>query len=1043
MNKKFNLILLILAFSPYLLLSQISAPLNNYGSFELTKAKSLFDDGLLRKSEHYLKEAIKLFPDAVDKDNVILLQSMIDQAHGNYKIAEIALYRFIKENPNSPIISLAAMQRAYIAFEQKNYDLAEKLFGEAKRIVESEYQKRKIPKLLEFANSCLYWRGVSLAQRGKYQEALPYFEECYNKYQNGNLADDALFALGMSEELNRHFESAITYYRTLQKNYPYSNTIIAAKIREVNNDLILKDPSSALILIDNTDNILKHINSKDSVGLLFEPQSYAENASEEVMYLKGESYNLSSNFDKAESFFSGFLETFISSDLTNYVRLGLAWALLNKNEFEESIKTYDKIIETETKPESRVKSLAQLYRSIAIKKTGDVASAQRELSQLSVESGFPFISHVLLELGQIYYESGEYVKATKTLDRAERDATDALVQIRIQLLLGASYIAQKKWDKAIIYYKTAEQMALKSNYIFMPQKEFFIAESRLKLGIALVCNSRNSEAISPLLAYLSDLKHSTRSDEALFWLAEAYYRSDLLKNSSEKYSSIIELYPNSSYREEALYGLGWSYFRLENFAKSSEVFEQMIKEFPKTKFALEVLTRQGDGYYINKVYRKAIDSYRRAAQLAPNTEEGQYSSYQLAHALYKLEQYDDAIGALMAFVRNYPKSEYSPYALYLTGWIRFTQKKYTESIDDLNFLIQAYPQSILLPKAYFAIADAYYNLNKFDEAISSYTKVLDDYPTSQLAPEAIRSIQYCYSALGKDEEALKIADKYILSNPNSPYAADFIFKKGEMFYTGKNYNDAVSEYDSFLKKYPDSEKSAEAIFWMAKSYQNLNDPEHADKAFKQITDKYPKSDYAPQSLLERSLLKKQMADLNAADSLLNEAQTKYPENTIAAQAGYERALIKFTREDFNGAVELLKEISTKYKGTEFAGQSNYRLGMYYRQKGWLDSAISQFEIISAQNYNPLLASEAQFRIGEIYLRSNEIKKAIDAFTIVKEKFAGYEDWFTLSVLNLGECYEKNEQIDKAIEQYQAISVLRPDDDFGKTAKRRLKDLEKK
>ena len=488
MLRKLNIIIFFVITLSCLLKSQIIEPLYDYGSSRLSSSKYYFGEGLLKKSEQELTKAMMKFSETVNKDEVVLLQSMIDQSYGNNKISEVSLYRFIRENPNSPIISFAAMQRAYLAFEHKNYDLAEKLFGESKKIADSEYQKRLNPVFKEFSNNALYWRGVSLSQRGKYQEAQQYFEECYRNYPKGKFADDALFALGMGAEVNRHFDAALTYYRTLQKSYPYSNSFIASRVREINDDLILRDPVSALVTIESTDQILKRIQSGDSLGLQYEPQSFSEQASEEIMYLKGEAYNLSGNYEQSASFFRGFLETFTQSDLINYVRLGYAWALLNKGQFEESINTYNTIIETEKLEDSRVKALAQLYKAISLKKMGDLEQARKELSNLSVESGFPFLSQVLLELGQIYYETGEYDKAAKTLDRAERDANEALVQVRIQILSGAAYLELKKWDKAIIAYKTAEQIALKSNYIFMPQKDFYLSQARLKLGIAYIRN---------------------------------------------------------------------------------------------------------------------------------------------------------------------------------------------------------------------------------------------------------------------------------------------------------------------------------------------------------------------------------------------------------------------------------------------------------------------------------------------------------------------------------------------------------------------------
>ena len=416
MLRKLNIVIFIVFTFSCLLQSQIIEPFYDYGSSRLLSSKYYFSEGLLKKSEQELFRAMMKFPETVNKDDAIMLQSMIDQSYGNNKIAEVSLDRFIRENPNSPVITFAAMERAYLAFEQKNFDLAEKLFGEAKKTADAEFKIRFNPEFKEISNNALYWRGVSLSQRGKYQEAQQYFEECYRNYPKGKFADDALFALGMGAEVNRHFDEALTYFRTLQKSYPYSNSFIASRVREINDNLILRDPVSALVTIESTDQILKRIKSGDSIGILYEPQSFSDKASEEIMYLKGEAYNLSGNFTQAASFFKGFLETFTQSDLINYVRLGYAWALLNKSQFDESLATYNTIIETEKQDDSRVKALALLYRAITLKKMGDLDQARKELSNLSVESGFPFLSQVLLELGQIYYESGEFEKSAKTLE---------------------------------------------------------------------------------------------------------------------------------------------------------------------------------------------------------------------------------------------------------------------------------------------------------------------------------------------------------------------------------------------------------------------------------------------------------------------------------------------------------------------------------------------------------------------------------------------------------------------------------------------------
>lgn len=1023
--------------------SQIHAQLvdlpYNYGTNEYLKAEKLYDNELIRKAEFRLMKMVKDYPDALSQDKSVLLQADIDLLSNNYVIAVNKLTAFIKERSNSPFVPFAEIQRAYIEFEQKNYKQADIYFQSTLVSAENNYNSRNEVIYRELAHNAVYWRAVALSQQGKYQDAEQVFETAVSKYPNGEYADDAQYSLAAISEINRDYSSAVKRYRLTHNNYEYSNVYIASYIREANNLIILRDYSSAVLALERAESVLAKIASEDSVGNLYEKQSYCENADENISYLKGEAYNLAGNFKSSLEIFSSFISKYLNSVLVNNARLGAGWAHLNLNEYDKALSYYDYIILNEP-ADSKTKATAQLYRAVALKRSGNVTTAKKELAGLSMLSSYPFLGTALLELGQIHYELKEYEQAKRALERADRESMDAKSAVRIHLLLGASLMELKAWDKAVSEYNNAEQLAQNSNETYIPQKKWYLAESRLKQGICLVLGLRSAEAVQPLLAFIGDNKNDPRTDEAMFWLAEAYYRSEALKNSTDIYSRIIKDYPSSTRREEALYGLGWSNFRLKDFDKSSKIFDQMVKEFPKSKYGVEVLSRQGDGYYLIKNYSQAADAYRKAFKLSPQSDEGQYSAYQLTHALYRMGKYEQSITSLLDFVRTYPKSPFAPNALYLIGWIRFQQGKYAESIDNFQFLISAYPQSSQTPRAYYAIADAYYNAGNYEEAIAGYKKLVETYPSSDLAPEAMKSVQYALQALGRENEAISIADTYIESNPNSPYIEDFKYKRAEMFYTGRRYQDAVSEYENFQTKYPDSEKNAEALYWMGKSYINLNEPSKAVECFIKLKNKFAKSEYAPVALLEWGLLEKQLNLPSKADSVFSLLEFKYPEHESAAQAGFERAVMKFSMGDTLGSMSKYLQVAEKYPTMDYGDQSRYRVGMYYRSVGKFDTARQQFEILSKVEENPNIAAEAQYRIGELWMREDSLNNAVSAFEIVKEKFPGFEDWYSLSLLNLGEAYEKLSIFDKAKEVYNTLYAIRPEDEFGRTAKSRLKRI---
>ncbi len=1018
--------------------TKIDYPTNSYFN-----VWNLLSSGLLKPSGKELTQLLETNQNFPAYEKSILLQSQTEFYSGRVEFAKKLLEKFLNNNPKSLFAPYFYENLGNFSFESKQYEDASKYYLLAVQSGQKEFALRKDSSYFELSARCLYWNGVAKLMNGKVDASRETFETCFRNYQKSSIADDALYFLGLISEMKGEEETAINYYKTLQKQYPYSNVLLASKIRETSNYITLRQDAQALVALDFAESIYTKIQIRDSLGLLYEKQDYCEDIEEKIKFLRGEAYMIASRFDDAIGEYNDFITKFPNSKYLLDSKLKIGLALLEKGDFIKSIEQFDKIINDCKNENQQQRQLAELYRAMANRRLGRLSEAQNLLSELVARSNYSFSSVVLLELGLIYYEKKEFDKANKTFERGLRESTDNLITAKLNLMLGATNLELKNYSRAIQCYKTAEELAKRATNVQMPNKNWFIAESRLKQAIAQIYSFRNAEAIPNLLYIIGNFPFDQRSEEALFWLAEAYYRSDMLQNAIDKYESFIAKYPKSKYREEALYGLGWSYFRLKNFRKSSDIFAKLVTEFPSSKYNVEVWLRQGDGYYVLKDFRNAIESYRKVINLSPKSEEAQYANYQICHSLYKMGNLNDAYNQGLEFIKKYPNSTYAPNALYLAAWIKFQQKEYSEAINSFNFLIDAYPNSLLVPRARYAIADALYNMSKFEEAAKVYQEILDKYPSSPLVADALRSLQYCYIALGREQEAIQIADEYINRNPESPFAMDFILKKGQMFFTGKNYKNAIAEFQNFVQKFPESEKKPEALFWMAKSYQSLGESENAINLFKEIISKYKTSEFAPQSMLELGLIFKTNANIQLADSLFSQLQEQYPEAPESAQAGFEQASIRFTLGDTISAIQIWKKIADNFDGTEFGDQSLYKIAMYYRLSGAYSEAIREFTRLASSSLDPNLAAESQYRLGEIYYRIGNREKAIEEFSKVRDKFAGIEDWFTLALLNLGELLEQQGNTEEAINCYRSILATRESDDYTKTAKRRLQLIEQK
>lgn len=1011
-----------------------------YGVKDLRGISILIDDGLLAESRKQFRESLVLREKGAYSDEASMLSALILRQSGDYLYADKALAEFINLRPNSPFLPIAWMERGAIAYHLTDMPKAVEYFGKAMDISKEKAQSDSLH--AHYSAMSLYWKGASQARGGNPDDALLTLKEMQGLYPQHSLADDALYMRAQLRERSGSEQEAIMLYGELLRSYSQRNTALSSALRASNIKLGMREPNAAIAYMDQAGAIIEKLESKDTTIIKPEVQSNAEHAVEDMSFMRAQALVLAGQHAQGFEAFQQFMKAYPKSSILLHAKMSAGYAAFRMGTFNEAETLFQFVIDSSVEEHAFLKAGAQLYHGLTAKAKGERDRAKKEFSALSMQAGYPLLGHALLEYGQLVYEDNEMETARKTFERALRENPEKGLAVKLHVLLGSVYHDLEQFGKSAREFASAERLVLGMTKRELENKDAILAEARLKQGISLHQNEQYRDAIIELSTFLGEHKFDRRRDQALFWLAESYYKIDLLSNAEEFFTQLTTDYPNSNRKEESMYGIAWSQFRRREFSKSSQSFSKLVKEFPQTRFATDALARKGDGHYALRQFKEAANAYKSAMNAGPRTEEGQYSAYQYGQALYRIDDFEGAVKAFRTFARSYPKSPLSASALYSVGWTLFQQRKYVEAIQELKELLVQYPSTQLAARAHYTIADAYYNLERYDEAIASYTVVKNQYPSSPLAGEAVKSIQYSLEFLGRIDEANVIVDDFISKNPQSEIAKDLLMNKGLSFYNGKNYAGAIAEYEAFLKSNNDIERNAEALFYLGKSFASLGESAKAEQSWKDVFKKYGKTEYAPLALLEIGLLKIQEKRYREADTAFAQVMTEFPENTNAAQAGFERAQIASTLGDSLQALRLYSLTAETYGKSEFGDQSRYRIAMYYRARGMSDSAIVHFRTIAKRVENPTIAAEAQYRIGELWMKQKEYANAITAFMGVREQFSSIEDWFSLSLLGLGDCYETIKNYDAAKEVFQTLLTLRPDDDYGRTATARLKRIQK-
>ena len=993
----------------------------------ISKGDLLRSRAVLRAMQPTYLQSVAFEQSVLDRGRIFGDRGMSDRAVGQYS-------RVFAEHSNSPYAVSSALEAGFQSIESSNLTAAVGHLRTAVRIVSRDLASRTDTNYRTLALQSHYWLGACYAKLGQYEDAQREWTQCASLSTRDQLAAQALFAIAQMHEINGNDSLAFPAYKEVLSVFPRTEFAAESQIRRAVIFTRKRSPVRALDELQGIDlDLLHFMQTRDSARCAL--------LAEYVTVIRLQALAQQQLYRQAVDSASRALSRKQTLSNEGLVRLSAGYSYVNLQQPDSALIQYDKIISSQEAENTEIRNQALLYRAVCLQRLGRSAESEQLFTSLSIESGYPYKPHALIEVGQAQYERQEFERAAKSFEKAEREASDATVIIRAQVMLGNCLLQRQQWAKASSVFERAVALAEQSDQNAVPQKFELLASARLQKGIGLAQTNQIALAIAALTDFLGNHPKDHRRDEAIFWLAECMYRENLLKNAQEFYEEIVRRYTASPRREEAMYGLAWTYFRRRDFTKSSKAFEELISTFPQSRYTIEAMVRRADGLYIGHQFKAAATQYEQAFQRGGSSEEAQYAGFQAGNAAYRDGDLDRSVRLMRAFVQKYPSSRLADDALYLVGWIAFQQQQDAEAIREFERLLQAYPDGDHAVKALYTIGDAHFNMGSYDASIATYRRVMVQYPSHPLAMESAKSLQEVLVGQGRTDEALAVLDTLIGLNPESVAAEDFSWSKAQIFYSGKNYSTAASELTSYLKKYPAAQRKDEALYQLGKTYLGMNDNVQALQTFKELERQHPTSLFIQTYRLDLAYYYSTNANLSAADSIYRILwENPASDTATASTAGYEIAEHARMRGDSSAAIDMYRITADRYPTSVNGAQARYKLAQLYRKVGRIDSARFHLQLLAQRVDQPSVVANVLYDLGTTYFRERDYGRASEWFARVREEFAGVEDWYTLSMLALGECYEQLQQKKEAIDAYTTVAELRPDDDYGKTALARVKRL---
>ncbi len=725
-------------------------------------------------------------------------------------------------------------------------------------------------------------------------------------------------------------------------------------------------------------------------------------------------------------FFNEILSKYDDKIKADNVRFGLGLISFQKQDYNESFNIFNVLSENASSD------------SIAQKSLYWGAESKRYLNQeneaLAIYDKFlkrypnsNLSSLVLFKVSVIYYNNKDYSNAERFLLRS-LDTDDDEILSKSFKLLGEISLVKKDYSSAEEYFASA----LKANP--NPGEDSF--RSLLGLGVTQYYQNNFEESITNL-SDLAARGDGFEKDKVNLYLAESYFAKGEFNKALQNYK-LVNLF-SEEVGKDALYGLAFAYFNMKDFPNAVYYFKEYVTKYRNDELYFDAKLRLADSYYGTKNFDEAAKIYKEIFYNNRKKIKDDFAYYQFAQALFKAGNSAEAILELRNLQNKFTNSKYMDDAQYLIGWIYFQQARFDLAISSYKQIINFYKNSPLVPIAYYSIGDAYFNMGSYDSSIVYYRKIISNYPKSQFVFDAVNGIQYSYVAKDKPDMAVNVIDQYVASNPTSKFGDQILFKKGEIYYGIENYELAKVSYKEFIATYPNSPLVPNAYYWIAKSSMFLKQRNDAIYNYNFVIEKHANSEVGITSILDLAKLYEEGKEPEKAIDLYDQAINFLSDSPRLPELLFAKSELLVNIKNLPEAYKTLNYLINYYDGSLFSDKAKIELGLLELDRKNFSNSEDLFRNVSERRKDDL-GAKAQYYYGLSLFNQEKINDAISAFVRVRSVYTTYLEWYSKSLLKLGDCYVKINDKKNARDMYRAVLKSNRNNEIANEAKRKLDSL---
>jgi tetratricopeptide (TPR) repeat protein len=712
---------------------------------------------------------------------------------------------------------------------------------------------------------------------------------------------------------------------------------------------------------------------------------------------------------------------------------------------------------------------ARYDRAESLMEQGFYEQAIREFKGAMGEAQrYGFQGEVRSRVGECYFNLGKYLEAISEFEGILASTQPGYEYLKPEARygVGTAYLMLGNFQLAEEYFR---QITTQSDLARLGQ-------GILKYRMAGI---EEDPVVVPQL-YQDALRQLEGLDQpiALLYSARAYTQLRRPLEAMAFLNRVVREQPNTRYEEFARFNMGDALFNYGDYGGARIKYQEFLTRYPQSVLNDYASYKLACCYLDQERYGEALDLFNHLTR--------HENRYLAAHALYFAgEVYslqgrlDDALTQFQRVRANYPGTDlelYASYRLYETYRHRGMNEDAREAARHFAQMVrEAGTREKFQGLGEFVGGYDKFEYGDYSGALADFQNIYEFYEKSPLREPAATMVLLCNNLLGRYTETVGWGRRYVEANPEyekdlKDWRARLLFNLADGYYYSGDLVNAEHYYNEVKSRFPYSEVNALARSSLGWIYLHQNHPEQAYNEFKGLFQSQ-NTTAAVLALFGAGIANYNMAQYDSALSYFVFDEALYRKQGLICNFSaelvddnlYYSGMCYSRLGYYANALDAWQRLITEYPASPKARDGALQLGGLYFQGGKYQDAITAFDWLIGHFPGSAEAEQAQLQKVQAYYNMGDYARARqEADNLVRatssdtllERAEGVKEmvyyrqalqasdpaamaeaiaqlraelphsqYLPQLYYNLGECYSKAEDHQRALEAFQQVGAI--------------------